>query len=658
MVRLTLSFLQTDCECGEKRELATACPTCGRKPGRHEFDYERIGRQNAAAAALRVLDQGDEPCLTVDDSLQLARDVLASFSTWLDRAFDAMEAAHEHPDRLAVAATELMSFRSRLRQAPRPRPWFNLVESLTNIADQLMATFRAYLDAFASPSVGEAQRLSGLAQIKLDALAIEVGMLADLTGTLAELDDAADPDEALLVLSRIASTKQKQMTILDVERGGAKVFDDIVESQVGCPPGVGVWFATVEAQISTTGDVERFRSVAKRVVNAVAGVDARGGELFEDDQWKSDLRDAVAGSYEFSVTTSGALAAARSDRETISQLLRTGAKLIERFCRPHLALLARVNGMEKQYPQLKAMDAADLLNKVSANRSNGDLVSGLNGKLRHADSHESFEITDHFIRTFDKRGRVTSEWRAEQLVNELLCGYESFAGLTAGIVCAAAIRRIDPLELLPDEACLPVETAIKAVAALNGWGQVEVVDDGATLTVAGAPWTSTTVRSALSITPYVPAERSTLIVLAGDPDAKRVIEIPIKEPPSIDETPGSQFSVIFLLKCRSIRVDQKPLISRAFFRMVIARAVASIVTGNPEDLLKRQTELRRLLRCSEIDGDHDLEVAIRSALKLARLQIANEKCPPADLKRIHWLVEIGEADTESPFWNETTHVQR
>ena len=44
-----LAFKVRSCKCGESREAGQPCHGCGRKAGRHEFDYAKQDRQREAA---------------------------------------------------------------------------------------------------------------------------------------------------------------------------------------------------------------------------------------------------------------------------------------------------------------------------------------------------------------------------------------------------------------------------------------------------------------------------------------------------------------------------------------------------------------------------------------------------------------------------------
>lgn len=157
------------CErCGEQRQVAHACPSCGARPERHEVDYivearqRRIAQARECGPCFSAVEPLDVDTLIPDISAGVF-DMLRALATLLDQR-TSIDSFHRKYQKF-----QMLCARSHLLL---PRPHRNQGRAAAALLDAVSMTVEATLDAAACADMGQAQRLAFQAQRHTDDAAL------------------------------------------------------------------------------------------------------------------------------------------------------------------------------------------------------------------------------------------------------------------------------------------------------------------------------------------------------------------------------------------------------------------------------------------------------------------------------------------------------
>jgi hypothetical protein len=551
------------------------------------------------------------------DAFRELREWYAGFESACER-FD-QETVTEAARRLADSVEALDQLHVRASRARRLRPLHQSWAAIDAALEAYSELRASYLEALRAPTVAEVNAAGERAQDALDTASAAIDRLNDVGDAYERAGeiDLGEDQAAILAAAEAAVSLSDAANMLELDREGALLLSRIAGETLPCPPGFGLRLQLLEFAVAGTFYPARFWAAARTVYQRVSSnVDALR-RLFEDAAWRRDFA-AISQEVMDAYFEAAAVAATgtQNRRRLIRSALRLAGRHIERASPSLLATLATVEG-RKSYASERRRDFNDLLNQAGA-RGDGELLLGLDAKLRDADAHGKYEIDRDGVRLTGSRGNL-DYLRDAELVDVTLAAIESIVALHWGITVALLAVGVDTDELdhaMADE--VSAEAQVKFVLLLNGWRDVEVHVEGDELSASGYRDGKSGVSVIPAVISVVPEECAGLTLVARDETGTHVATGPLEPFRSRRNRDDDIAQGISLARAMmKWTIDGEPIQSRAQTQKLYAyRALEAL---NPQVTARTAIDILQLLVESAHQlGLDDFRAALERALRLRR----------------------------------------
>ena len=434
---LQLSYKQIECQrCRAPRIRGLPCPDCGAQPAAHEFDAERQRRQRTAAELLRYLD---EPLLAERGTTESISDVYRSLADWTTAFLPALQALIEDKTddgtQLRLSVDHLRQAESRLAWAPL-RPWLAQHRVATQTLQLSKEAATAWLSAVAADTPLQAQQHGDVAQQRLDQAGATAAALGTETEAWLRISETAELEDTLSALYEEALLRGQHKGVLDLEQEGADDFRSLVGSP--CPEGAGVVLKLSELIAGVVLDSDRFRATVRSAHEVLQRDNTRLAALLAAPSLPSDLLDGEVHNAMSWLAAQAVWAASRTDEQSLRELLKLGAALLEGAGKRYIAALTCMTRAQ-DYQQRRRMKPSQLLNEATKDGL-ADLFVGFDEVLRNKASHVDYRFDDDLV-IFTDSGEETTPariHRPDELVDLVLAATESCLALNVAVMATAA----------------------------------------------------------------------------------------------------------------------------------------------------------------------------------------------------------------------------
>jgi hypothetical protein len=640
MVEFTVSFSLVRCACGAERQAAQQCPNCARI-SEDEVD-ENLKRRKA------IVDRASRPTPDREGEPLLAEEAFRVLRPWFDSFVAACRRVEEVSDDEATtglrnALGDLGILHRRVENTRRLRPLYALWDTVDEVLSAYDEIGDAYLSALVAPTIDEAKKEGIRGQAALDRAAFVLDRFNQHSEWSERTEgDASQEEDDLVAGAEAIAALSGSSDLVSLDTQGAELFDRITGGDITCPDGFGVALRLLDFAVETSMNRPRFWAVSQTVYRQLTTHDVALRALFDDKQWRQDLASVAQEALDAGFESTAVTAASANRRRYVQSALRLAARQIERIAHPLLATILAIAN-RRPYASERARDIGALLDKA-VQQGHGDLLLGLDLKLRDADAHREFEIDEGGVRLTGTRGNL-DYLTDDELVDATLAGTESIAAMYWGTIAALVAVGADSAdlgELLQIE--ITDEGRIKFVLLLNGWHNVEVTREGSAFTVHGDRDKKDKIGVIASIVSVLPEECETLTLTANDEDGTHVAfgpAPPVRNWRKIEQEPERM--IAFTLATAAWMIDGSPLVSKAHAEKVFA--VNTLQALNPEVPTRASLKsLRSLLDGARAIDSQELAAAIASALRLRRVVAVGVEVNSSQIENVTealgpWLLE-------------------
>lgn len=512
MYRIQLSFAQIRCvRCGEARIRGVSCWNCGATPDDREVDPDRARRQRLARELIGTLESQDAPA-PQGEPIRSPEHVFDELAAWIERFLGglahAVESRESETD-VVAAVEDLVSLRRRLHGAVRLRPWLLVWRGIDDLVQRVEHVAASFLRAIEASTPIEGQRWAKAGQEALDAAGDEAAELGRRLDAYVERERLLEEGGLPALINQIAGPAQGN--ILELDASGRALYERLTGDR-DCPPGLGGGLRLTGLQADLLMDPDRFWDLATKYTRALLSRRNRFAALFQDDEWRSDMRDASLRTQDAGLAHEALVGVARHDRHRVQAALTLLHSLSEGPIRRYSATLLAVTG-GLDYRRQRFADLGALMQRA---RQAGlaSVADGVDIVLRGARAHEEYEVTDDAGLILRRGGPVTTIPSDEVLDRFLACLEVALALSTAvavGAVAAGPAGAELLTELLPLD--LPTEEGVLMGMAFAGWTDLDVVVEENEVSVTGVV-VEVQAQHLVQLLPYV-GETVQLVRLIG-----------------------------------------------------------------------------------------------------------------------------------------------
>jgi hypothetical protein len=580
-VKLTLSFSIIRCACGGERQAEQRCPVCGCEP--EEVDDDLEGRRTL----VRALDF-DPPAPSEVEAVSL-RGLWGELSLWLSRFMGVYEqatdgTAEEGAARIQLEINELAILRARVATAHRLRPYLPAWAAVDRVLMMEGLLVEQYAGALIAPTPEDAGSLADEAQTTLDELTEHIDRFNAVVDARIAVDEVGLDDEYADVAAgaRAAFNLAGAENLIDFEENGATLYQRIT-GELDCPVGFGIRLQMANIFVESTLDQGRFWSAARTTYESVIGCRGAFALLAQDEVWRRDFLAVGREARDAGIEAAAIGEAALNRRRDLRSGIRLGAVITERLAPCLLATLLAIS-RRTSYAREKAKDVGTLLKEFATTDSNG-LSVGIDLALRDADAHSAFDVADggvHFTGTRREYDFLSDD----QLVDRVLMGFESIFALNIGIAAALPAVGVEHEEL---EALMSDKPSsadlVRAVMAMNGWGEIEVARDGNTLRICGTRDVETPTGVAASVLPALDPDVSYLVFEGDGIGRRRVARGPVapyRRGAETDDPAEKQAASLEAMATWTIE-GKSPIAGSSLRKVIAITTLEALVPSKPQD---------------------------------------------------------------------------
>lgn len=590
--------------------------TCGCRAWQPRPDKHVAARIQGLSGLSELLSLPSEPSEPIEIS-----EAVAQLSPWIADLFQALNnAGSPSGDAEGVRASvdALVSLRRRVAAVPRRRPWLAVWTPLSEALNRLAEMAVTYLDAATQASPDAAQPLEAVAQRQLDQAAISIQVL-DARLKWWGTEGSIRLPHLIVRSASDAYEMTNARNVIDLDAFGHHLYTRI-SGRTEAPAGIGVGLLLDIGQANQAFDEERLYHVARLVYKRLANHRDQVLRLLDDPGWRKDILEARRVFYEARLSASVVLEELAGERRIeIKALLELGARLTERVSATLLGLLLAAG------PGRSLKRTVDYKSVHQAARQAGlhELLGGFDEHIRQASAHEDFEVFDDHVTLCTRRGPAL-ELTDDELIDVVLMGLESSAGLFAGLDCVLA--ELDHPSVTDRVQDLRVEDQVKIVLAACGVHPTRAAVTADRLMIAGTSMPSTALRPLTviaSLTPFVPEEIGSCDFELDRPDRVINVWVDLALMRTFLRAEGFLKEIAFLEFLANVSINKSAMFPRRHVRYMAAwlayRHIHTPVAAALEDL-RALAELADRLR------DSDLAESLRA---YTSVKAANERGLPA-----------------------------
>lgn len=641
-MQFTIAFKLVDCVCGGQRQAAQVCPHCGTVPT--ESDPHVEGRKRLVQLAREPLPAHDEPALDIESAFGLLQDWTNWFLHALEQAVGALGDAPTTGEVEASATAlrewvaSLDALERRAAKGPRLRPSLRIWHAV----DDLIATLRQmrdeHLRGLLAQTPAEAERHAVEAQGLLDQASLVLDHFNQFTDVWRAIEDAPLSDEFGDIVAGASAISVLTATgdLADIDQRGRSLLRRITGDDTECPVGIGLALLHLDVAAQASFDTERLwreAGVACRVASSQVTM-LQG--LAADPSWRDDIHRISTEARDAGFELIAIAEATSNRRRQLQATLRLGARLFERVAPPLLATLLAAS-RRGAYAREKKKDPFTLVRELQQ-AGLGSLLYGLDPRLRDADAHAAYDLTESGVIFTGTRGSLNAATDTE-LLDLVIGATESITAMYWGVL-AALIQlgtEAEDLEQLISTTLDPKDQ-IRYVLHLSGWLDVEVRIEGEHLDATGCRDAPNQLGLVAAVISALPEDVQTARFVRRGAAGDRVLEGPVAPFRIWNQEPDElQKERAFTRASMLWQLDGQAIITSDLNRKLIAyRAAEAMHALQPAEQLR---SLRVLLDDARASSDSELAAVLSSALRGRRAQISrgdDTEVASASEKLISW----------------------
>ncbi len=554
-------------------------------------------------------------------------DVYQSLLGWITAFLPAVQALlddkTDQGTRLRASLGHLQDAETKLGWTPL-RPWLAQHRAATRTVQLSKESATAWLSAIAADSPLQAQQQADIAQQRLDEAGATAASLSAEIDAWLRIAEASELEGTLSALYQEVLLRGQHNGLLDLERAGADDFQALTGSP--CPQGAGVVFKLSELMAGVVLDRDRFRGTVRAAHDLLQRDPARRAALLAARDLPSDLLNGEVHNAMSWVTAQAVWAASRTDEQSLRELLRLSADLLEGAGKRYVAALTCMT-RTPDYQERRRLLSGQLLREATADGL-GHLFLGFDGVLRNAASHVDYRVDDDVVVLTDHGEEATPPriLRPDELIDAVLAATESCLALNVALAATAAAQGTTLLDgqALLRRLGLPELQLTVLFLELGGLRDVSTVEDGDVLRVFADCDTDTSVHMALALASgSVPAgiARWELSVTKGDKllNVQGPVE-PWRRRAATDTAGDSTMSGLALIDCLvSTTLDGQRWITDEQLRKALSNyALKAYNGGNYPTWVPI---VSRACKIAAVAEDKLLEKALRGLLTMGRLEV-------------------------------------
>ena len=591
---MTLIFAEVKCEgCGEDRVAAQPCPGCGQSPAPEERDDE-AGRRRSLVTRIRNRHQpapAVQPFADVDEALSERAQVLSDMVQALNAASN--DASAEADLEAAFGAMDRHLARAALLL---PRPERNTGRAHLISSRRMQASFEAWLEAFAAPTVQAATDIGKRAQELLDEALNQAPQEVDLSHAV----DA----QSLVSNDRLLAERFGRWGIGDEPGSGIAAFL-LMDSARGC------------------FDEERCYRLVE-VVRDLPSSDAlrslsrdpawRQGELAMNETLSSAARGLDLRVEDETGTT----------RDAVDAALRLLGDMREHVARHSIATILECTG-GATYQDTRRWTSGRFLKHATTMFPQLEL-DRLDRRLRDAGAHASLAIREDRV-VIDGHSNPVTFTEAEFL-DAVLHDMETLWSVAVG--AGLALRRASPaddafIELLDARQILVI---VEVLLRAGGCGASKVRMTGTEVVGQVTHIPDKVLTAVAASTPLLPATVDSFRL--EERQTRRTYEMPVAPIRAFQLTDAAAREPATWLVLASERLDGRPTQTAEEWRRLIAHCFAETQGQMPAIRARRLLQLRPAVEAS---GHPDAPTFLREALAVVRSESATSSAIPSSFRR-------------------------
>lgn len=558
-------------------------------------------------------------------------------SEWLPRFWSGLHTATDSDFRDCVALLEsgrdLARLRHDLAGLDATRPFVRGVRAAQDMAHSCLHMVEHYARALLASTPIDAQMAGEDAQDSLDELASAHKLLDDWLARQEAMTCSSSVQESLGLLVAECFHATGTDSLLTLVSSLQPQVAEVAGVEAG--PDAAISYGLNAAFVDLFLSPDDFNRKVRDGVDLLLAADERIQRMMRDPDFQADAKRLRLELFDSGVACQSAVAAAAHERQSARAVVELHATLVESAGRVlAIPFLTAVGQKNAPYASLRGGNATEHVRKAQANPKTRDLFAGFDDHLRTAQSHRAILYEAERLTTDLSSGQ--REYSYDDLIESTFLAVESaLAGLMAiQIVCSAQgwaepdDTGLDALGFTPTETAGFVLTSFgfrySSVRVADGTLEVDLPGDILGFTVAiGA------------LLPSMSSGSFTTIRVTTQAGAAWSCPI---EPYAVFREASDDFAkqIALMRVQRSWRSDAGAswLPERALRKWTATQIVEAIDLDTPEKFRR----LRLLRNLANEVGDQDAESLVRSYVRFARLQLANQPAGESERQALQTVI--------------------
>ena len=636
MKKWAIPFQVLECSrCSGVRQRSLPCPECGEAPDEREVDQLLARRRRVVERARRIAaDLSREPleAAPLEDIQRQAGGALDAVFGGIDAVLD-RESEEGAASSLGHSLAVIARLRSQLSTTPRRRPFTSVWDGTDYALAHLDTSAGLFVQALCQSNMSDAQRLASDAQRSLD---VATEPLAAATVTLDDLTDSLAGSSAQMLGFLAHRTAQRDLS--GGSAGHHDPYESFVEEAALSDDRFEYLLAFEDERARLFLDRPKFWSLVGETYRQLKD-SPEFERLLQDTAWRRRFLAASDQLADVGVAAEAIATAAyherqlvRTDLEAIKTLLEGPAKTLlrTRLCAHRRRPFAQVDG-----------DATAIVEQAKQ-AGMAAATLGLRKELRHAISHEDFDVDDGIL-VLDPGKSSERRIERDELVDAVLAALESTLAMHTAVT--VLLWRFD--DELAGEAGRRAVSPEQAVWLSFRLAEYDIsavtIEDGTIGVVLADPFDSCTLTTVAGLTWLLPAHSETL-ELVSEVDGRLVGPLaPFREFASETDEWKRDLRLWGILT--AWRWNDHPVAGPSLWRCWVATIALRTHDDDSRAAIKRLRDLRDF--AARLD-DHELVGLVKDVLRFHQHRLMRLPMADADISRM--MEQLGEWSTRPDRW--------